>query len=139
MALPSGTVTFLFTDVEGSTDLVRRLRGRYHEVLADHQRLIRSAIAEGGGTEIDSQGDSFFFVFRRARDAVVAAANAQTTHNLLEDEEELPLDLRDLGAQRLKDFDRDPATLDVVEKIRIGKQVVDLTVAYRAVWVAVGE
>src|SRR5919198_4504865 len=77
MTLPSGIVTFLFTDIEGSTVLVRRLRDRYHDVLAEHQRIVRDAVAQAGGTEIDTQGDSFFFVFRHARDAVLAAANAQ--------------------------------------------------------------
>ena len=75
--LPSGTVTFLFTDVEGSTALLRRLRDRYADVLADHQRLLRGAFGEAGGTEIDSQGDSLFFCFRRARDAVEAAVAGQ--------------------------------------------------------------
>jgi DNA-binding NarL/FixJ family response regulator/class 3 adenylate cyclase len=161
---PSGTVTFLFTDIESSTALVRRLRDRYAEVLQTHGRLLRQAFEEAGGQEIDTQGDSFFVAFRRARDAVQAAASAQralaeeswpdgvdvrvrmgihtgeasladdrylglavhraaricaaghggqilisqTTHTLLEDEEEELSDLarRDLGAQRLKDFDR---------------------------------
>jgi DNA-binding NarL/FixJ family response regulator/class 3 adenylate cyclase len=161
---PSGTVTFLFTDIEGSTDLLRRFREGYGEVLADHERLLRSAFEEAGGQEIDTQGDSFFVAFRRPKDAVLSAAAAQralaahswpegvevrarmgihtgdasvaadrylglavhraaricsaghggqilisqTTHALLEDEEEeLPgLSRRDLGAQRLKDFDR---------------------------------
>ena len=158
MTLPSGTVTFLFTDIEGSTELVRRLRERYHEVLGEHQRIVREAVTEAGGTEIDTQGDSFFFVFRRAREAVLAAANAQrvlaahdwpedgvirvrmgihtgeaaavdgryvgvavhraarisaaghggqvllsqTTHNLLEDEEELPLGLARSGRAATK-------------------------------------
>lgn len=162
MTLPSGTVTFLFTDIEGSTALVRQLREGYSHVLAEHQEILRGAVAEAGGDEIDTQGDSFFFVFPRARAAVLAAANAQralaahqwpdgravrvrmgihtgeaapvdgryvgvavhraarisaiahggqvllsqTSRNLLEDEEELPLDLRDLGEQRLKDFER---------------------------------
>jgi DNA-binding NarL/FixJ family response regulator/class 3 adenylate cyclase len=161
---PSGTVTFLFTDIESSTALVRRLRDRYAEVLQTHGRLLRQAFEEAGGQEIDTQGDSFFVAFRRARDAVQAAASAQralaeeswpdgvdvrvrmgihtgeasladdrylglavhraaricaaghggqillsqTTHTLLEDEEEEMSGLarRDLGAQRLKDFDR---------------------------------
>jgi DNA-binding NarL/FixJ family response regulator/class 3 adenylate cyclase len=161
--LPSGTVTFLFTDIEGSTVLLRRLRDRYGEVIADHQRLLRTAFEEAGGSEIDSQGDSFFFCFRKARDAVRAAVAgqralqahewpdevqvrvrmgihtgeaslsenryhglavhraaricdaghggqillSQTSHTLLEDEEEHDgLTLHDLGRQRLKDFDR---------------------------------
>jgi DNA-binding NarL/FixJ family response regulator/class 3 adenylate cyclase len=162
--LPSGTVTFLFSDIEGSTALLRQLRDRYGDVLADHQRLLRSAFEEAGGSEIDSQGDSFFFCFRKARDAVQAAVAgqrallsyswpdgtevrvcmgihtgdasvsenryhglavhraaricaaghggqillSQTSHTLLEDEEDEHdgLSLRELGPQRLKDFDR---------------------------------
>jgi len=162
--LPSGTVTFLFSDIEGSTALLRRLRDRYGEVLADHHRLLRTAFSEAGGTEIDSQGDAFFFCFRKARDAVRAAVAgqraldahewpedttvrvrmgihtgeasltddryhglavhrakricdaghggqiliSQTSYSLLEDEEEEHegILLRELGRQRLKDFDR---------------------------------
>jgi DNA-binding NarL/FixJ family response regulator/class 3 adenylate cyclase len=162
--LPSGTVTFLFSDIEGSTAPLRQLRDRYGDVLADHQRLLRSAFEEAGGSEIDSQGDSFFFCFRKARDAVQAAVAgqrallsyswpdgtevrvrmgihtgdasvsenryhglavhraaricaaghggqillSQTSHTLLEDEEDEHdgLSLRELGPQRLKDFDR---------------------------------
>ena len=59
--LPSGTVTFLFTDIEGSTQLVKQLGGdRYSAALADHQRVLREAFVEHGGHEIDTQGDSFF-------------------------------------------------------------------------------
>lgn len=75
--LPSGTVTFLFTDIEGSTRLLKQLRDGYAEVLADHQRLLREAVAAHGGREVDTQGDSFFVAFARARDAVLAAADAQ--------------------------------------------------------------
>ena len=75
--LPRGTVTFLFTDIEGSTRLLKQLRDRYGEVLAEHQRLLRSAFEEAGGHEIDTQGDSFFVAFPRAKDAVAAAAAAQ--------------------------------------------------------------
>jgi YVTN family beta-propeller protein len=73
----AGTVTFLFTDVEGSTRLVRQLRDRYPGVLADHRRLVRAAFAQHGGEEVDTQGDAFFYVFSRARDAAAAAADAQ--------------------------------------------------------------
>ena len=162
--LPSGTVTFLFSDIEGSTILLRRLRDGYPAVLAQHQRLLRDAFEGHGGSEIDTQGDSFFFCFGKARDAVRAAVSgqralrshewpddvvvrvrmgihtgeasvsdnryhglavhraaricaaghggqillSQTSHSLLEDEEEEhgELTLLDLGAQRLKDFDR---------------------------------
>jgi class 3 adenylate cyclase len=75
--LPSGTVTFLFTDIEGSTRLLKQLRDRYAELLADHQRLLREAFDAHDGREVDTQGDSFFAVFARARDAVLAAADAQ--------------------------------------------------------------
>ena len=75
--LPGGTVTFVFTDIEGSTRLERDLRERYSEVLADHRRLLREAFGRLGGHEIDTQGDSFFFVFPRARDAVAAAVAGQ--------------------------------------------------------------
>jgi class 3 adenylate cyclase len=75
--LPTGTVTFLFTDIEGSTKLLQRLGERYADVLADHQRLLRQAWADHDGVEIDTQGDSFFVVFARATDALTAAAQAQ--------------------------------------------------------------
>ncbi|MBD0329825.1 MAG: hypothetical protein ICV64_06955 [Thermoleophilia bacterium] len=168
--LPTGTVTFLFTDIEGSTQLVRRLGARYGDTLAEHQRLLRSAFDAHGGREIDTQGDSFFVAFARATDAVLAAVDgqralgahgwpdgirprarmgihtgqaairdqgylglavhraaricaaahgdqivlSQTTKALLEDEEEVSLPTRDLGEQRLKDFDR-PVRLHQVE------------------------
>jgi YVTN family beta-propeller protein len=75
--LPSGTVTLLFTDIEGSTRLVKQLGDRYGEVLADHQRILRAAFEEHAGSEIDTQGDSFFVAFSRAKDAVAAALAAQ--------------------------------------------------------------
>ena len=75
--LPTGTVTFLFTDVEGSTRLLKLLRERYGEVLREHHRLLREAFELHGGHEIDTQGDSFFVAFRRAKDAVAAAVDAQ--------------------------------------------------------------
>jgi class 3 adenylate cyclase len=78
--LPDGTVTFAFTDVEASTHLLRQLGERYAEVLAGHRRLIRGAFGSGSGTEIDRQGDAFFFAFPRARDGVAAAVEAQRAH-----------------------------------------------------------
>jgi DNA-binding NarL/FixJ family response regulator/class 3 adenylate cyclase len=162
--LPSGTVTFLFSDIENSTALLRQLREHYGDVVAEHQSLLRAAFEETGGREVDSQGDSFFIAFRKPKDAILAAVAAQralhshswpegaqvrvrmgihtgeaslaggryhglavhraaricdagnggqillsqTSYTLLEDEEEeLPeLTIRDLGPQRLKDFDR---------------------------------
>jgi YVTN family beta-propeller protein len=75
--LPSGAVTFLFTDIEGSTRLVKQLRERWSDVLADHQRLLREAFANHRGHEVDTQGDSFFVAFANARDAVLAAVDGQ--------------------------------------------------------------
>lgn len=74
---PHGTVTFVFTDIEGSTRLVRELGERYGDVQAEHRRLIREAFAAHGGEEVDTQGDSFLYVFARARDAALGAAEAQ--------------------------------------------------------------
>jgi Adenylate cyclase, family 3 (some proteins contain HAMP domain) len=76
--LPAGTVTFVFTDIEGSTQLLQDLGDAdYGRVSSDHRRLVREAFAGHDGTEIDTQGDAFFFSFARARDAVAAAVNAQ--------------------------------------------------------------
>ena len=73
----SGTVTFLFTDIEGSTALLKRLGDRYARVFDDHRRLLREAFAAHGGREIDTQGDSFFYAFPRAKQAIAAAIEAQ--------------------------------------------------------------
>jgi peptide/nickel transport system substrate-binding protein len=76
--LPSGTVTFLFTDIEGSTGLLKQLGGGpYGEVLREHQQILREAAKEHGGREVDTQGDSFFFAFPRANQALAAAVVAQ--------------------------------------------------------------
>jgi class 3 adenylate cyclase len=76
--LPAGTVTFVFTDIEGSTRLLQELGDEvYGRVSGDHRRLVRETFGEHGGTEIDTQGDAFFFSFPRARDAVAAAVDAQ--------------------------------------------------------------
>jgi class 3 adenylate cyclase len=75
--LPGGTVTFLFTDIEGSTQLMRELGDGYADVLADHRRLLRECLGTAGGREIDTQGDAFFFSFTRARQAVAGAVEAQ--------------------------------------------------------------
>jgi class 3 adenylate cyclase len=75
--LPSGTLTVLHTDVEGSTLLTMHLGDRYPEVLATHCALLRAAFAAHGGCEVDTQGDSFFVVFPRATQAVAAAVAIQ--------------------------------------------------------------
>jgi predicted ATPase/class 3 adenylate cyclase len=74
--LPSGTVTFLFTDVEGSTQLLQENGDRYVDVLKEHRRVLRDAFARHGGVEVDTQGDAFFVVFAKATDALAAAAEA---------------------------------------------------------------
>lgn len=76
--LPGGTVTFVFTDIEGSTKLLQELGDEaYGRVSGDHRRLVRETFGGRGGTEIDTQGDAFFFSFPRARDAVAGAVDAQ--------------------------------------------------------------
>jgi predicted ATPase/class 3 adenylate cyclase/DNA-binding CsgD family transcriptional regulator len=75
--LPAGAVTFLFSDIEGSTRLVKALRERYAEVLAGHRRLVRSAIAARAGHEVDTQGDAFFAAFGDAKQAVLCALDIQ--------------------------------------------------------------
>jgi class 3 adenylate cyclase len=162
--IESGIVTFMFTDIEGSTRLLRQLHNRYPELVAEQQRLLRGAFTHHGGTEVDTQGESTFVVFRTATEAVLSAISAQralaahswpdgvelrvrigihtgkaslageryfglavhraaricafarggqtvvsdTTRSLFEDEEEdlSAVALRDLGPQKLKDFDR---------------------------------
>ena len=70
-------MTFVFTDIEGATRLLRQLRQRYSEVLAEHRRIVRETFEQYGGEEIDTQGDAFFYVFPRARSAAEAAAETQ--------------------------------------------------------------
>jgi DNA-binding NarL/FixJ family response regulator/class 3 adenylate cyclase len=81
--LPNGTVTLVFTDVEGSTQLVQRLGDRYAQVLDDHRRLFNDAVEGGGGIIVDQRGDEFFVVFEdagRAAESVVAAQQAFADH-----------------------------------------------------------
>ncbi len=78
--LPAGTVTFVFTDIEDSTEHLKRLGDEYAEVLSAHRRIVRDTFGGRGGVEIDTQGDAFFYVFTRARDAAAAAVDAQREH-----------------------------------------------------------
>ena len=78
--LPRGTVTFVFTDIEGSTELLKRLGDAYGSVLTEHRRIVREAFGAHAGIEMDTQGDAFFYVFARARDAVASAVEAQRAH-----------------------------------------------------------
>jgi DNA-binding NarL/FixJ family response regulator/class 3 adenylate cyclase len=82
--LPHGTVTLVFTDVEGSTQLVQQLGDGYAQVLADHRRLLRDAVASGEGHVVDHRGDEFFVAFgdaRRAADSIVALQRAFADHD----------------------------------------------------------
>src|SRR2546422_9958074 len=75
--LPSGTVTFLFTDIEGSTRLLDDLgAAKYSQALADHRRVLREALAANQGVEVDTQGDAFFVAFPTAPGALETAAEA---------------------------------------------------------------
>ena len=78
--LPQGTVTFAFTDIEGSTSLLKALGDEYAVVLSEHRQIVREVFGSHGGVEIDTQGDAFFYAFGRARDAVAAAARVQQAH-----------------------------------------------------------
>jgi predicted ATPase len=75
--LPTGTVTLLFTDIEGSTKLLHELGERYGDVLAEHRGVIREAFQRHGGVEVDTQGDAFFYAFASAKEALSAAVEAQ--------------------------------------------------------------
>jgi class 3 adenylate cyclase len=79
--LPSGTVTFVFSDIEGSTALLKELGdAAYADLLKTHRRLVRETFAQYNGQEIDTQGDAFFYSFPRAREAVGAAVAVQRAH-----------------------------------------------------------
>jgi predicted ATPase/class 3 adenylate cyclase len=75
--LPTGVVTLLFTDVEGSTRLLHSLGDDYGEALQEHRRRLRAVFADHDGVEVDTQGDAFFVAFARASNAVAAAADGQ--------------------------------------------------------------
>jgi class 3 adenylate cyclase len=94
MTLPAGTVTCVFTDIEGSTALVKRLGDRYGDVLRTHRRIVRDTFGPSGGVEIDTQGDSFFFAFPRAREAVAAAVEVQRAHATADWPEGAPVRVR---------------------------------------------
>lgn len=78
--LPGGTVTLLFSDIEGSTRLVRALGDGWGDVLRDHRAIVRSSLERTNGIEVDSTGDGFFAVFGSAGDAAAAAAEIQREH-----------------------------------------------------------
>ena len=90
--LPAGTVTFLFTDIQGSTQLLHQLKEIYAGLLAEHHRLMRAAIAKWNGRESDTQGDSFFVSFSRATDAVQCVVEAQRALQQLPRDRQLSID-----------------------------------------------
>ena len=75
--LPSGTVTFLVSDISGSTALLQEHGARFAELLAEHRHVLRTAFARHQGVEVDTQGDAFFVAFASARAAAAAAVDAQ--------------------------------------------------------------
>lgn len=75
--LPSGTVTLLFTDIEGSTRLLQDMGEEYEQLLMDHRRILSDRFENHMGVVVDTQGDAFFVAFQRAQDAVAAAVEAQ--------------------------------------------------------------
>src|SRR4051794_31526088 len=83
--LPTGTVTFVFSDLEGSTRLLKQLGDTgYTQMLGTHRAIVREVFAAHGGSEIDTQGDAFFYGFSRARAAVAAAVEVQRRHEMQE-------------------------------------------------------
>jgi class 3 adenylate cyclase len=75
--LPTGTVTLVFTDIEGSTRLLHTLGPRYRDALESHRALLREAFSSHAGTEVDTQGDAFFYAFPTPQGALHAALQAQ--------------------------------------------------------------
>src|SRR5215211_3553958 len=107
--LPTGTITLLFTDIEGSTRLLQRAGDAYAGLLAEHRRLLGDAFCRHGGIVVDSEGDAFFVAFASARDAVAGAADAQRTLAAHEwpDEHEIRVRMGlHTGEHRLKDLSR---------------------------------
>ena len=87
--IPEGTVTFLFTDIEGSTELLRRLGDKYISLLEDQRRILRTIFVKWHGHEVDTEGDAFFVSFPRATEAITAVVEAQkalANHSWPEDE-----------------------------------------------------
>jgi predicted ATPase/class 3 adenylate cyclase len=74
---PTGTVTLLFTDIEGSTKLLNRFGDGYHDILAEHNRILRGVFAQHNGFEITTEGDAFFIAFSRAADGIAAVVSGQ--------------------------------------------------------------
>jgi class 3 adenylate cyclase len=121
-SLPSGTVTFVFTDIAGSTRLLKRLGDAgYATALQLHRRLVRETFAGYDGHEIDTQGDAFFFSFVRARQAVAAAIDVQRAHAEAAWPQDAPLQVR-IGLHTGEPVigDEGYTGMDVVRAARIG-------------------
>ena len=93
-ALPTGTITFLFSDIEGSTHLAERLGERWRTLLEEHREIVRRAIATGDGVEVGTEGDSFFAAFPTAGGALAAAVEAQRQLDAHQWPEEAPIRIR---------------------------------------------
>jgi predicted ATPase/class 3 adenylate cyclase len=93
-ALPAGVISFVFTDIEGSTRLLRELGDRYDEVFELHHQALRSVWEANAGQEVDSEGDAFFVVFEEASDAVAACVAAQRALGATTWPTELPVRVR---------------------------------------------
>jgi class 3 adenylate cyclase len=110
--LPRGTVTFLFTDIERSTEHVRRMGAEFGRLRSEHHRLLREAFGRHGGHEIDTAGDGFFVAFERAGDAVAAAVDAQRALHGSQQGKQAPLRVR-MGLHTAEPFLHDDGYLGV--------------------------
>jgi hypothetical protein len=98
--LPTGTVTFLFTDVEGSTRLLHELGDAYADALGEHRKALRECFGRHGGVEVDTQGDAFFVAFAKASDALAAAVDGKAAL----EPGAIRVRMGDLGHHRLRDL-----------------------------------
>jgi predicted ATPase/class 3 adenylate cyclase/tetratricopeptide (TPR) repeat protein len=119
-ALPSGTVTFLFTDIEGSTGIVRELGDRYSDLLDNHHRLLRDVWRRHGGVEVSTAGDAFFVAFAAASDAVAATIDGQRVLAAADWPTEHPITVRmGLHAGYARPVDGDYRSLAVHQAARV--------------------
>src|SRR4029079_15311577 len=117
-SLPTGTVTFLFADVEGSTQLVRTAGGAYAGLIADVRRLLRSGIAAHGGAEVDATGDEISAAFQAVQPALgsaVEATGAETASAF--QEVQPPLGAALAGQEQIRDHSWPD---EIVVKVRMG-------------------
>ena len=118
--LPSGTVVFLFTDIEGSTGIIRELGDRYHDLLDQHNELLRAVWLRHCGVEVATHGDAFFVAFEDADDAIAATLDAQRTLTAADWPTEHPLRVRmGLHAGYARPVDGDYRALAVHQAARV--------------------